>query len=181
MMSTNELPEPWLRGTEGEVPVVLRAVVHALQLAQEDLEKWCGGLTDEEVNARPGGIAPIAFHLRHIARSLDRLLTYAEGVPLSPEQIEKMKRETEAGAKASDLRAELRAEIERSIARVRATDAARLEEARSVGRKQLATTKGGLIVHCADHTQRHTGQAVTTAKILAAVREGKSPLERTRD
>ena len=27
----------------------------------------------------PAVLPPVAFHLRHIARSLDRLLTYAEG------------------------------------------------------------------------------------------------------
>src|SRR5579864_8588638 len=70
--------EPWLRGTLAELPAVLRAVLHALQLAREDTRKWCH-LTDEELNARPSGIAPVAFHLRHIGRSADRLLTYIEG------------------------------------------------------------------------------------------------------
>jgi hypothetical protein len=50
-----------------------------LELAEEDLKRWCGGLTDEQMEARPAGLSPVAFHLRHIARSLDRLLTYAEG------------------------------------------------------------------------------------------------------
>ena len=78
-MKQNELPEPWLRGTLAEVPAVPRAVLHALELAKEDIGRWCGRLNDEQLNARPWGIAPIAFHLRHIARSADRLLTYAEG------------------------------------------------------------------------------------------------------
>ena len=82
-MQKSELPEPWLRGTLAEVPAVQRAVLHALELAKEDLERWCDGLSDEELHARPGGIAPVAFHLRHIARSMDRLLTYAEGNQLS--------------------------------------------------------------------------------------------------
>ena len=81
-MSENDLTEPWLRGTLQEIPAVQRAVVHALQLAGEDLQRWCGGLSDEQINARPGGLPPVAFHLRHIARSLDRLLTYAEGKDL---------------------------------------------------------------------------------------------------
>ncbi len=78
-MAGNNLPEPWLRGTLPEVPAVQRAVLHALELAEEDLKRWCGGLTDEQMEARPAGLSPVAFHLRHIARSLDRLLTYAEG------------------------------------------------------------------------------------------------------
>ena len=44
-------------------------------------------------------------------------------------------------------------------------------DTRGVGRKGLPTTVGGLLVHCADHTLRHTGQVVTTAKLLLALRE----------
>jgi hypothetical protein len=29
---------------------------------------------------------------------------------------------------------------------------------------------GGLLVHCAEHTQRHVGQAVTTAKVVVGMR-----------
>ena len=36
-MQTSELPEPWLRGTLAEVPAMQRAVLHALELAKEDL------------------------------------------------------------------------------------------------------------------------------------------------
>jgi uncharacterized damage-inducible protein DinB len=39
-----------------------------------------------------------------------------------------------------------------------------------VGKKQLPTSVGGLLVHLADHTQRHVGQIVTTAKVLKAGR-----------
>src|SRR5580765_1723940 len=92
-MSENDLTEPWLRGTLQEIPAVQRAVVHALQLAGEDLQRWCGGLCDEHINARPGGLPPVAFHLRHIARSLDRLLTYAEGKDLSEQQLITLKEE----------------------------------------------------------------------------------------
>jgi hypothetical protein len=74
--------EPWLRGTLTEVDAVRRQVIHALELANEDIERWCAGLSDAEMNARPFGLAPVAFHLRHIARSLDRLLTYSEGKAL---------------------------------------------------------------------------------------------------
>jgi hypothetical protein len=47
------LPEPWLRGTLAETPAVIRAVLHALQLAKEDLWKWCYGLSEEQLNERP--------------------------------------------------------------------------------------------------------------------------------
>jgi uncharacterized damage-inducible protein DinB len=37
-----------------------------------------------------------------------------------------------------------------------------------VGKRQVPTTLGGLLVHVAEHTQRHVGQAITTAKLVAA-------------
>jgi uncharacterized damage-inducible protein DinB len=165
-MTQNTLPEPWLRGTLEDLPALQRAVLHALELAREDLERWCDGLTDEELNARPAGIAPAAFHLRHIARSMDRLLTYAEGRQLSPEQIALMKAELDPGATRNELLAELVVAFSKSAKRVRSFSPAHFEEARKVGKKELPTSVGGLLVHVADHTQRHVGQAITTVKIV---------------
>ena len=169
-MLKTELPEPWLRGTLAEVPAAQRAVLHALELAKEDLERWCDGLSDEELNARPGGIAPVAFHLRHIARSMDRLLTYAEGKQLSPEQLSIMKSEMDPSGSKNELLAELVVAIAKSGKRIRSFSREQLEEERKVGKKQLPTSVGGLLVHVADHTQRHVGQAITTAKIVGAQR-----------
>jgi uncharacterized damage-inducible protein DinB len=164
------LPEPWLRGTLTDVPVLTRAVLHALALAEEDIERWCAALTDEECNARPSGIAPIAFHLRHIVRSADRLLTYADGDQLSPDQIAKLKTELEPGATRQELFEEFRAGIQKAAARVRGFASAQFDEPRKVGKQQLPTTVGSLLIHVADHTQRHVGQAVTTAKIAGSAR-----------
>jgi len=149
-----------------EVPAVQRAVLHALELAEEDLRRWCGSLSDEQVNARPGGLPPVAFHLRHIARSLDRLLTYAEGRDLSELQLAGLKTEIDSGATRDALFLELSSALTNSMTRVRALDVSVFEQIRVVGRKQLPTTVAGLLVHVADHTQRHVGQAVTTAKIV---------------
>jgi uncharacterized damage-inducible protein DinB len=167
-MAEDNLPEPWLRATLSDVPAVPRAVLHALELAKEDLRRWCGELTDDQLNARLGGIAPVAFHLRHIARSIDRLLTYAEGGQLSSGQIAALKAELDPGATRGELFAEIESALARSAARIRAIDPSRLDEPRKVGKKELPTTVGGLLVHVADHTQRHVGQAVTTAKIVMA-------------
>ena len=164
------LPEPWLRGTFGEVPAVQRAVIHALELAREDLWRWCAELREEEVNAQPAGLPPVAFHLRHIARSLDRLLTYAEGRQLQPQQLAELAAEHASGATIQQLLTELSSALDKSAKRIRGFDATGLEESRTVGRKQLPTTLGGLLVHVADHTQRHTGQAISTVKLLLAQR-----------
>src|ERR1700730_2913790 len=160
--------EPWLRGTMTDVNAVARGVLHALELAREDLDKWCCGLRDEELNARPAGLPPVAFHVRHIARSLDRLLTYAEGRALTEEQLAELRSELEPGATHASLFAELTKALAKSAERVRACATADLEQVRTVGKKALPTTMGGLLVHVADHTQRHVGQAVTTSQIVIA-------------
>jgi len=85
-MARPDMVEPWLRGTLVDTPAVGRAVVHALDLAVEDVRRWCGDLRGAEWNARPWGLPSPGFQLRHMARSLDRLLTYAEGRALSGEQ-----------------------------------------------------------------------------------------------
>jgi uncharacterized damage-inducible protein DinB len=172
-MNKIEQPEPWLRGTLTDIPPVQRAVLHALELAREDLERWTDGLNDQELNARPGGIAPVAFHLRHIARATDRLLTYAEGGQLSAEQIAAMKSELDPGATRNELLAEVVVALSKSAKRIRVFAPAQLAEERKVGKKQLPTTVAGLLVHVADHAQRHVGQAITTAKIVLAQRAGQ--------
>ncbi len=165
-MEKSKLPEPWLRGTLTDVPPLQRAVLHALELAKEDLEHWCGHLSDKELNARPGEIAPIAFHICHIGRSADRLLTYAEGNPLSSEQISLMKAELNPDAIHDQLFVELNQALDSAATRIRAFSTEALTLARTVGRQQMPTSVGGLLVHVADHTQRHVGQAITTAKIV---------------
>ena len=162
------MSEPWLRGTLQDIPAVQRAVVHALELAGEDLERWCGSLSDEQINATPFGLPPVTFHLRHIARSLDRLLSYAEGRNLNVEQLAALKTETDPGARRDELFEELRSALVRSVSRVRAFNLNALEQSRAVGKKQLPSTVAGLLVHVADHTQRHVGQAITTAKVVMA-------------
>ena len=162
--------EPWLRGTHAEVPTVARAVLHALDLALEDLGKWTAGLTDAEVHSQPLGLMPVARHLRHIARSTDRILTYAEGGQLSSEQLARLKAEESGQEVLAELLAEVEASFRDAAERVRALATADLETARAVGRKQLPTSAGGALVHVADHTQRHVGQVVTTAKGLHSLR-----------
>jgi uncharacterized damage-inducible protein DinB len=161
-------PEPWLRGTLAEIPAVHRAVLHALELAGEDLERWCKPLSDEQLRWQSAEIPPVAFHLRHIARSLDRLLSYADGRTLSAKQLSDLQSEMEPGSTGSELFSELFEALKASAARVRILMHADLEAPRRVGKEKLPTTLGGLLVHVAEHTQRHVGQAITTAKLVRA-------------
>jgi uncharacterized damage-inducible protein DinB len=159
-----------MRGTHAEVPAVGRAVLHALDLALDDLTRWTEGLTDAEAHAQPLGLPSIAFHLRHVARSADRLLSYAEGKQLSAEQLAALKSEQSGEETLAELLAEIEVSFSDAAGRVRVLATADFDTFRGVGRKQLPTSLGGALIHVADHTQRHVGQMVTTAKVLKALR-----------
>jgi len=162
--------EPWLSGTHTEVPAIGRAVLHAFDLALDDLTKWTEGLTDAEVHLEPLGLTSISFHLKHIARSTDRLLTYAEGGQISTEQLALLKMEKGGDETLAELLAEVETSFSNAGDRVGVLATADFGTFRGVGRKQLPTSIGGAMVHVADHTQRHVGQVVTTAKVLRAMR-----------
>ena len=157
--------EPWMRDTWTELDPLRRGVIHALELALEDVDRWVRGLVDQDIERCLDGLPSVAFHLRHIARSLDRLLTYAEDRALSEEQLALLSSEQQPETGSETLQ-EFRDGVAAAISRVRRFSNAELAEPRGIGRKRLPTTVGGLLVHCAEHTQRHAGQVVTTAKIL---------------
>src|SRR5271155_3748331 len=97
-MTDAKLPEPWLRGTLTDVAAVPRAVLHSLELAREDILRWCGRLRAAELNARPGGLARAVFLVGHIARSVDRWLSFAEEKRLDDSKIAALKSELDGGA-----------------------------------------------------------------------------------
>jgi uncharacterized damage-inducible protein DinB len=160
-------PEPWLRGVLEGIDPWLQPVAHALVQVREDLERAVAGLTSAELAARPGGAASIAFHLRHIPGSVDRLFTYAAGRPLDESQRAVLKAEGDLGpADAEALLAGVANGVATALAQLRRTPAAELLEARGVGRAGLPSTVLGLLFHAAEHAQRHTGQVIATAKLI---------------
>jgi uncharacterized damage-inducible protein DinB len=164
------LPEPWLRGTLSDLPLLQRALLHSLQMAEEDLARWCSDLDDRELHARPFQLPSVAFQLRHIARSLDRFCCYAEGVPLSPEQLQALASEMEDSGSPEVIFSEWEAQLERTRQRLDAIVHQQVDLPVKIGRKGLPTTLAGLLIHAAEHTQRHVGQAITTAKVIVAQR-----------
>jgi uncharacterized damage-inducible protein DinB len=85
-------------------------------------------------------------------------------------KVEALAREgTEAGTGAAIL-AEFADAAARGRERVKTLCVLNLESARFVGKQRLTSSLGGILVHVAEHTQRHVGQAVTTAKVLLALR-----------
>ena len=166
-MPPAEAPEVWLRGPVAGFADPLQPVAHSLLQVREELERALGGLTPAQLSARPGGAASVSYHVRHLLGSLDRLLTYAEGSQLSAQQLSDLRGESQdEAADAGSLLAFVRQGIDAALERVRRAPAHGLFDARRVGRAGLPSTVIGLLFHAAEHSTRHAGQAVTTAKIV---------------
>ena len=161
-------PEVWLRGPLPDIPAFLQPVAHSLMQCREEAHATISGLTSRQLTARPGGAASVAFHVTHAMGSLDRLFTYARGEQLSAEQLAALRAESaanDAPVSGKDLLRNIDEAIERALNQLRVTADADLLAPREVGRARLPSTVLGLLFHAAEHTQRHLGQAVTTARI----------------
>jgi len=158
------LEEPWLRGPIPGVHPLVAPVLYAFRQAREDLARWTAPLTLAELWAEPNGFGSPGFHIRHIGGSARRLMAYVQGRSLTDEELAAVRREHEAGATRDELLAELDAALTEAEAIIRSLDPSTLTEARTVGRKNLPSTVIGLLTHIAEHTQRHTGQAISEAK-----------------
>jgi uncharacterized damage-inducible protein DinB len=161
-------PEVWQRGAIPGIPPLLQAVAHAILQAEEEIIATIKDMTAELLWQQPEGVASIAFHVQHIAGVLNRLFTYAKGEMLSTEQLEKLKLEgkKDDAITSSNLLEALHSQIEQALAQLANTDEATLTEKRGIGRKQVPTTVIGLLFHAAEHTMRHTGQLLVTARIV---------------
>ena len=160
------LPEVWLRGPLPDYVDELQPVAHSLLQVREEVSR-AAGIPAAHLWARPGGAASIGFHLKHLAGSLDRLITYAAGRQLTAAQFDFLAaEERETGESPAALVALATDAIDRALTHVRTTPLCTLDEVREVGRNRLPSTVLGLLFHAAEHAQRHSAQIVTTAKIL---------------
>jgi len=160
-------PEPWMRGALEGVEPLVQPVFFSFQQVREDVERHASGLSAEQVWRKPGdNLAPLGFHLRHIGGSVERLTTYLMEREITPEQIVALKAEATPGASLDELTADLHASLGACEAELRTIAPEQIHEPRFIGRKRLPTTVLGLLVHIAEHTQRHLGQAITTAKLV---------------
>lgn len=164
-------PEVWLQGTLPGIPPLLQPVAHSLLQCRNEVHATLSDLTPEQIARRVTGAANVEYHVRHAIGSLDRLFTYARGDSLTPTQLASLAAEKQAGdatVEAETMCAEFDNAVERALDQLRGTAESSLLEARLVGRAKLPSTVIGLLVHAAEHTQRHVGQMVTTAKIIRA-------------
>lgn len=168
---TAPIQEAWLRGPVPNIHALLQPVAHALIDAEDDVRKVVTGLTSAQLSSRPGGSGSVAFHVTHAMGSLDRLMTYARGESLNETQLAVLAAEKavdETSRLAEELVAAFTAAVKTAHARLAATREEELLAIRLVGRKQLPSNTLGLLFHAAEHTARHVGQLVTTAKIVRA-------------
>lgn len=160
--------EVWQRGPIEGVPPLLQPVAHAILQVSEEVDSNLADFPVSLLWMKPAGVASVGFHLQHMTGVLDRLFTYARGEVLTATQLEALSTE----GKGSDnidvafLIDRLKQQVNKSIEQLKVTDEQTLLDRRGIGRKQIPTNVLGLLFHAAEHTQRHLGQLIVTARIL---------------
>jgi hypothetical protein len=137
----------------GVDPLVM-PVFFSFAQVREDLATHTAGLKDEQV-WRVVGTNSLGFQLKHLA-----------GTQLSKEQLTALRQETLPTLELQELLSLVSQSLAWSEERLTTVRPDSIYEARTVGRQALPTTVIGLIVHLAEHTQRHLGQAITISKIV---------------
>ncbi|GAB3557050.1 DinB family protein [Spirosoma fluminis] len=164
-----ETREVWLRGPLPDIPPLLQPVAHALLQAREEVNALLADFPDALLWVRPSGVASVGFHLQHLTGVLDRLFTYARGEALSSDQLAALALEgkaTDLPVSVPNLVDQFNRQVDWAIAQLRETGEQTLTEPRPVGRAQLPSTVIGLFVHAAEHTTRHLGQLLVTARVV---------------
>jgi hypothetical protein len=154
-----------MRGPLPGIEPLVMPVFFSFQQVREDLARHTAGLSHEQVWYRVGSLPSLGFHLHHIAGSVERLTAYLMNESLTESQLAFLTRESSPGAPLYELLAAIDQSFLAAEDRLRTINPATIHAPRYIGRKRLPTTVFGLLVHIAEHTQRHLGQAITTAKL----------------
>lgn len=149
----------------------MQPVAHILLQVRESVHELTEGLSVEQFNARPAGVASVAFHVRHIPGVIDRLFTYARGERLNEAQFAALRREGDAFSSAEIVPAlaAVDARVDAAVAELKTIDPSTLGDFRGVGRSNLPSTVIGCLVHGAEHAMRHVGQLSVTARVSRQV------------
>lgn len=167
------MEEVWLRGPVEGIDPVLMPAAHTILQTREDIAAAAADLTPEELWKTPGGAASAGFHLRHLAGSTERLLTYAHGQKLTEGQRAQLAAEKgppDADATAGMLIATAQGALDQAMLAIKAADPRTLHDARSIGRAGLPSSIFDILNHIAVHAQRHAGQLTTTVKVVQGTR-----------
>ena len=167
----SQQPHPWLRGPVEGVPRELQPVAHGFIQTLEEVHEFTAGFPDDLLWESVAGLAPVGFHLKHIAGVIDRLTTTAEKGATTEEQRAAAKAEREPGphdATTASLVAAIERTIDEAMNRLRRMDPAKVYEPREVGRLKLPSTVIGSMFHAAEHAQRHCGQLLGTSRVVRA-------------
>ncbi|KYP13327.1 DinB family protein [Flavihumibacter sp. CACIAM 22H1] len=159
--------EWWQRGPlEGLLPV-FQPSAHAILQARDELMHALTDFPDALLWQPLYGMASVGFHLQHITGVLDRLLTYAQGLSLTNEQLQYLQQEGKADGNqtCSELLFRVSYQVHKTLAAVGKMQADAPELIRTIGRKKIPTTQLGLVFHAAEHMMRHTGQVLVTARV----------------
>ena len=167
-LPNNSNLEVWLRGPLPEVPPLLQPVAHGLLQAREEVNNIMNDFPEHLLWERPAQVASVGFHLQHLTGVLDRLFTYARQESLTEQQLTALAVEGTAVATPAipDLVNAFNKQVDTAITELKVTDPQKLTDYRGVGRAQLPSTLLGLLVHAAEHTQRHVGQLLVTVRVL---------------
>jgi uncharacterized damage-inducible protein DinB len=170
-MSQVAAVEYWLRGPVEGIPLLLQPIAHALLQARDEVTNALQDFPDEKLWEKPMGLASAGFHLQHLRGVLDRLFIYAKGDVLNTQQLEALSIEGTAYAgnnTVQELLASFNQQVDFSLEQLRHTSDKTLGSTREVGRAKLPSTVLGLLFHAAEHTMRHTGQLLVTAKVVTS-------------
>jgi uncharacterized damage-inducible protein DinB len=162
-------PEFWLRGDVPRIPPLLQPVAHSLLQAQEEVRDAMDGFPAALLWERPADLASVGFHLQHLAGVLDRLFSYARGDALTAEQLVALRAEgVPASASVEGLLRAFERAVSSALFQLEGTGEQSLRDVREVGRARLPSTVQGLLFHAAEHTMRHVGQLLVTARVVRA-------------
>ena len=93
-------------------------------------------------------------------------LQHVKRLPWYSDQVAHVHELSPREARSSPLVQPLESQVQGALEAIRGASRETLFAPRSVGRAALPTNVFGLLCHVAEHTQRHTGQVITTAKIV---------------
>lgn len=169
MATKNSLAEVWQRGPIKAIPNLLQPVAHALLQAREEINLLLLNFDENLLWQKPAGLASIGFHLQHLSGVLDRIFTYARQEQLTAQQfvlLDEEKNPPQAFLNLQHLIARFNKQVDIALLQLQNTEVQNLTAVRIMGRKKIATTHIGLLVHAAEHTMRHVGQLLVTIKFV---------------